>query len=128
MGLIRKIFGSLNNAPGASQGTRESHADESAQSNSSQPGLVRGRHFTEWTEHVKQLKREKKQQEVIDLCLEIMTAAEEENRVERWGVPPWWYEQVALAARRSDQPDVERAAIERYLAQPGNQHPEYVEK
>ncbi len=91
-------------------------------------GLVRGRHYTEWIEHVKQLKREKKHQEVIDLCLEAVAACEEEGSLDKNGVPPWWYEQVALGARRTDQPAVERSAMERYLARPGGKNPEYVKK
>lgn len=93
-----------------------------------EPGLVRGRHFTEWVEEVKQLKRDGRQQEVIDLCTEAVEATEAEYRVDGLAVAPWWYEQVALAARRSDQPLVERQIMARYLAHPGPKHPDYVTK
>ena len=124
MGIFSKLFGGSQNHSDVPAATTKI----SVRPKDSDLGFVRGKHFTEWVEHVKQLKREKKQQEVIDLCSEIMAAAEDENRVDRWGVPPWSYEQVALAARRSDQPTIERDAMERYLAQPGSKNPEYVEK
>ena len=91
-------------------------------------GLVRGRHYTEWVNEVKQLKRDKKHQEVIDLCSAAIDATEAEYRVNQLGVAPWWYEQVALAARRSGQPHVERAAMQRYLDHPDSKNPDYVEK
>ena len=85
----------------------------------SQPlGEVRGKHFTEWVEEVKQLKRDGKHQEVLDLCLLAVDAIEAESKADGLAVAPWWYDQAALAARRTNQPAIERAVMERYLAHP----------
>ena len=115
MGFLKKMFG------GSTQ-------PSSTASPGSSIGLVRGRHYTEWIEEVKQLKRDKNHQAVIDLCSDAVEAVEAEYRSNRLAVAPWWYEQVAMAARRSNQPDVERAAMQRYLDHPGSNHPDYIEK
>ena len=121
MGFFKSLFGGTGSPATSSESKHGKSASGSL-------GYVRGRHFTEWTEEVKQLKRDGKQQDVIDLCLEAIEATEAECKVDRLSVAPWWYEQVALAARRSGQPDVERSAMERYLAHPSQNHPDYEDK
>lgn len=93
-----------------------------------QLGFVRGKHFTQWVDEVKQLKRDGKHQEVLDLCLEAVEATEAESKVDGLSVAPWWYDQAALAARRTEQPEVERVVMERYLAHPSRKNSEYAEK
>lgn len=116
MGFLKKLFG------------ESSAAKRNPTTTNKSLGFVRGRHYTEWIDQVKQLKRDKKHHAVIELCSEAVEAAEAEYKSNRLGVAAWWYEQVALAARRSDQPDIERAAMQRYLGHPGSKNPEYVEK
>lgn len=118
MGLFRKLFGSASSGNGG----RETASDDGS------PRPANEKHYTERIEHVKQLKREGRQQDVIDLCSEALDAIEAEYKADGLAVAPWWYEQVALAARRSKQPDVERAAMNRYLNHDGAEHPEYIEK
>jgi hypothetical protein len=70
-------------------------------------GLVDGTHFTDYVEHVKQLKLEKRHDEAIDLLLKLLDATEAESRAtgESHGVAPWYYEQLAsFTARKSDTP------------------------
>lgn len=116
MGFLKKLFGG------------SSAATANPTTTNSSLGLVRGRHYTEWIEEVKQLKRDKNHHAVIELCSEAVGAIEAEYRSNQLSVAPWWYEQVAMAARRSGQPDAERAAMQRYLDHPGRKNPEYVEK
>ncbi len=117
MGLLRSMFG--GGGP---------KARPTAPSGGAKLGDVRGRHFTEWIEEVKQLKRDGRQQDVIDLCSEAIEATEAEYKKDGLAVAPWWYEQVAMAARRSGQPDIERQAMQRYLDHPGRKNPDYVDK
>lgn len=55
---------------------------------------VDGSHYTDLVGRVKQLKREKRHQEAIELLLRLVGATESEARVAGggWGVAPWYYE------------------------------------
>ena len=66
--------------------------------------------------------------EVLDLCLLAIDATEAESKADGLSVAPWWYDQAALAARRSDQPAIERSVMERYIAHPSSKNSDYVEK
>ena len=66
-----------------------------------QSGLVDGRHYTTYVEDVRRLKRIGNQEAAERLLLRLVDATEAEARAERWGVAPWYYEQLAiLYARR----------------------------
>ncbi len=80
-------------------------------------GYVQGRHYTEHVEDVKQLKRERRHREAIDLLLKLAEATEAEARVEGWGVAPWYYEQLAILYRKEQRLDDEIEILERYEAQ-----------
>jgi hypothetical protein len=83
-----------------------------------QSGLVDGRHYTTYVEDVRRLKRIGNQEAAERLLLRLVDATEAEARSERWGVAPWYYEQLAiLYARRKDVP-AEIGIIERYERQP----------
>lgn len=116
MGFLRSIFGGDKSSVSQVGQAKDGH------------GFVRGRHFTEWVDEVKQLKRDQKQHEVIQLCLEAVDATEAEQARNGLSVAPWWYDQVALAARRTGQSDLERDVMQRYLDHPGRKNPKYVEK
>lgn len=83
-------------------------------------GSVEGLHYTGYVEHVKQLKREKRHSEAIDLLLKLIDATEAEARAvgKGWGVAPWYYEQLAIIYRKEKRLHNEVALLERYDAQP----------
>jgi len=84
-----------------------------------QAGLVDGYHYTEHVERVKQLKREGRHPESIDLLLKLVEATESEARTAggNWGVAPWYYEQLAIIYRKEKRFDDEVAILERYESQ-----------
>lgn len=77
-------------------------------------GLVDGKHYTEFVETVKQLKRKKRHAEAIELLWRLIDAAEEEARVESWDVAPWYYEQLAIVFRKEKDDEAELAILDRY--------------
>lgn len=86
----------------------------------SEAGTVRGRHYTEHVETVKQLRREGSVEEAEQLLLELVDATEAESRSNGpdWGVAPWYYEQLAILYRKQGSAENEVAILERYAAQP----------
>jgi hypothetical protein len=86
---------------------------------SPEPGVVRGRHFSEWVETVKQLKRESRDDEAVALLLELVDATEAEAAAHPgWGVAPWYYEQLAIIYRRRGSLAAELGILERYARGP----------
>lgn len=81
------------------------------------PGTVRGRHFTQWVETVKGLRRRDEEEAAEELLLALIDATEAEDRVEGMGVAPWYYEQLAISYRKRGQAEKEVAVLERYAAQ-----------
>ena len=81
-------------------------------------GSVDGEHFTSYVEQIKQLKREKRYQEAIELLLRIIDATESQSKVDGLGVVPWYYEQLAIIYRKEKRFSDEVAILERYEAQP----------
>ena len=83
-------------------------------------GSVGGDHYTDHVERVKQLKREKKYQEAVDLLSKLVDATENESKEagEGWGVAPWYYEQLAILYRKENRYDDEVVILERYERQP----------
>jgi hypothetical protein len=77
---------------------------------------VDGKHYTAHVEHVKQLKRDGKNQEAIRLLLRLVDAVEAEARtaVGQWSIAPWHYQQLAIVYRKERQYEDEVAILERY--------------
>jgi hypothetical protein len=96
------------------------HAGAERPKGSSEAGTVRGRHYTEYVEAVKELRREGSAEEAEHLLLELVDATEAEARAQGsgWGVAPWYYEQLAILYRRQGSPEKEVAILERFAAQP----------
>jgi hypothetical protein len=84
---------------------------------SSGPGTVRGRHFTEYVETVKELRRMGDEEAAEHLLFELLDATETEARTHDWGVAPWYYEQLAILYRKQGTPEKEVEILERYAAQ-----------
>ena len=95
------------------------------------PGTVRGRHFTEWVETVKDLRRRDDEEAAEELLLALIDATEAEDQVEGMGVAPWYYEQLAISYRKRGWPDKEVAILKRYAAQkhaPGVKPPKLLQR
>jgi predicted DNA-binding protein (UPF0278 family) len=85
-------------------------------------GYYNGRHYTTYIEEVKQLKRDGKLQDAEKLLLELIKANEEENRVEKIGVSPWYYEQLAIIYHKQEDCPKEISILERYTKQKPPEH------
>jgi hypothetical protein len=83
-------------------------------------GSVEGKHYVEYAERVRQLKRERRHSEAITLLLKLIDATEAEAKVmgPGHGVAPWYYEQLAIVYRKEKRYADEVAVLERYQAQP----------
>jgi hypothetical protein len=84
-------------------------------------GFIRGRHFTEYADDVRNLLRDGEDDTAETLLLALVDATEEEAKVEGWCVAPWYYAQLAsLYAKRKDHAR-ELRVLERYGAVPHHQ-------
>lgn len=81
-------------------------------------GMVRRKHYTDWVETVKDLKRLGHNEQARDLLLELCEAAENEGAATGMAIPPWYFEQTAIVCRKLKDGDGEIAILERYLANP----------
>ena len=116
--MLRKIFGlgsrksqtPIIEDPITEFDFRESQAREA--------WSVDGEHFTSYVEQIRQLKREKRHQEAIELLLKTVDVTESEANVDGLGVAPWYYEQLAIIYRKEKRYADEVAILERYDAQP----------
>lgn len=76
-------------------------------------GTVRGTHYLELVEPIKQLKREGRLEDALALCYQAIEGAER-SRTGR-GPAPWYTEQAAIIHRKLKQRDLEIAVLQRYL-------------
>lgn len=81
-------------------------------------GKVRGKHYTEWAETVKDLKRLGHLQQAADLLEELCCAAEAESQEAQQTLPPWYFEQRAIVLRKLKDYDGEVEILRRYAASP----------
>jgi hypothetical protein len=77
-------------------------------------GYVNGKHFTEYVETVKQLKRAGKLDEAEALLLKLVDATEAESTKGVGGVAPWYYEQLAIIYRKQNKVESEISILNRY--------------
>jgi hypothetical protein len=78
-------------------------------------GQVRGKHYTEWVDDVKALKRHEAYEEALILLSELMDAVEAESRAQNWVIAPWYYEQAAIVKRKLKDYQGEVEVLQRYL-------------
>lgn len=78
-------------------------------------GMVDGTHYLETVEPIKQLKREDRLEEALDLCMTAIQGAENEARAEGHQPAPWYTEQAAIILRKLKRPDEEKAIIQRWI-------------
>ena len=82
------------------------------------PGFVRGRHYTEYVDEVRALRRSGDGQQAEELLVALVDATESEARENQWGVAPWYYEQLAICYRKRGEAAAEIAILERFARQP----------
>lgn len=78
------------------------------------PGYYKGKHYTDWADTVKKLKREDRLDDAESLLMMLVDATEAESRVEGLGVAPLYYQQLAIAYRKKKELDNELEILERY--------------
>lgn len=81
-------------------------------------GNYRGKHYTEWVEKVKDLKRAGQLDEALTMLNGLVDAVETEAKEKGWGVAPWYYEQIAIICRKQADLAGELAILRRYDKQP----------
>jgi hypothetical protein len=94
-------------------------------------GYYKGKHFTEYVETVKSLKREGKLDEAETLLLGLIDAMEAEEKEDKCGVAPGYYERLAMIYRKQQRYGDEVATLERFAEQrkgPGAKVPKLLER
>jgi len=94
-------------------------------------GLVEGRHYTEYVEKIKELKRNNQYPDAISLLLQCIDAVEAEAAANRSGVAPWYYEQLAIIYHKQKDPIGELKVLEKFAKQkraPGESSIKLVER
>ena len=97
----------------------------------SKPGRYRGRHFTTYIDEVKELRRRERIDEAERLSLKLVMATEDESAIEKIGVAPWYYEELAKIYRKRNDYSKEISILERFAAQqhaPGVTPPKLLER
>lgn len=80
-------------------------------------GFYKGKHYTEWLDEVRRLERAGNDAQAEGLLLALVDATEAENRAEKAGVAPWYYERLAILYRKRKDGGAEVAILERFLRQ-----------
>ena len=87
-------------------------------------GLVDGKHYTEYVELVKRLRRQGELDRAESLLVRLVVAVEEEAKAEKWIVAPWYYEQLAIIYRKQRDETKELDILKWFAAQThGEAHP-----
>ena len=81
------------------------------------PGFLRGRHYTDYVDEIKRLRRTDHDDKAISLLLELLDATEAESIAEDFGVAPWYYSQLAIIHRTRKESLEELAVLERFNQQ-----------
>lgn len=79
-----------------------------------EPGLYNGKHYTEWVETVKHLRRDDKDGDAETLLLHLVAATEEEAVIQQGNMPPWYTEQLAIVYRKRQDYTSEINIMKRY--------------
>ncbi len=90
MGLLSKIASALSLAKPPARRAKPA----------TEPGFYNGRHYTEYVEEVKSLKREGRLEEAERLLLALITATKAEARAQKWEPAPWYEDQLAIVYRK----------------------------
>jgi hypothetical protein len=78
-------------------------------------GFYKGRHYTEWIEEVKRLKREEKFEECLVLLFGLIEATENEAKEQGWPYgAPAYYEDAAIIFRKLKRYEDEIEVLKRW--------------
>lgn len=80
-------------------------------------GYVDGKHYTEYVERVKTIKRDGNYESAEQLLTLLVGAVEAESKTLGKGVAPWYYEQLAIVYRKRKDYLSEIAILERFSKQ-----------
>jgi hypothetical protein len=80
-------------------------------------GYIRGRHYVTYVKDVKVMKRAGKYEAAEKLLLELVETTEQVDKKEKFGVAPWYYEELAKIYRKWKDYDREVAILERFAKQ-----------
>ena len=97
---------------------RTSEASSSPMTGGSDAGTLRGKHYTDYAEEVRVLRRYDHDDTAEALLLELLDVIEAEAAVKGWGVAPWYYEQLAIIYRKRKDYDAEVKTLERFASVP----------
>jgi len=80
-------------------------------------GYIDGRHYTEYAEDIKELKRQNKFKEAESLLLKIIEVLKAEAKIEgpHWFIAPWYFEQLAIIYRKQGLIKKETEILEHFL-------------
>lgn len=92
------------------------------------PGYYQGRHFTTYIEEVEELKRAQHFTQAEALLIKLVEVVEREAKAEGWGVPPWYYEMLAIIYRKQKNFPAEVAILERFFHQQHKPNPKLEER
>ena len=81
------------------------------------PGYYKGRHFTDYVDEVRSLKRAGRLEEAAELLLNLIGATEASSRAGEGGVAPWYYEHLAIVYRKQKDPANEKRLLFRFAEQ-----------
>jgi hypothetical protein len=79
------------------------------------PGFYQGKHYTDYVDHVKALKRDQRRlAEAEELLLGLIDAVEAEALAKQVAMAPWYTEQLAIIYHEQRRYAAELALLERY--------------
>lgn len=81
-------------------------------------GYYQGRHYTTYVTEVEDLKRSGSLDKAESLLIELVKAMEAESKVDKGGVAPWYYEELAVIYRSQKDYAKEVAILERFAKKP----------
>ena len=81
-----------------------------------EPGFVDGRHYTEWVDFVRQMRRSGDDVGALKLLEKLMRATLQETAATELPPAPWYFEQAAIIHRKAQDPAAEVAVLKRFLA------------
>lgn len=81
----------------------------------SQPGYHDGKHYTEYVDDIKNMKRANLNIEAISLLLNLVDEVESEAKAYKQAPAPWYYEQLAILYRKEKMNGNEAEILERYF-------------
>lgn len=119
MNWLKKLFN--NDSPKPEHDASDIVSElNSVMSTINDAGSSDGKHFTDYVDDIKELKRQQRYEEAIDLLKQCVELTESQVNVvgEGWGVAPWYYEQLAIIYRKQKQYHQEVEILERYASQP----------